>query len=102
MQEQPSQPLSHQERLERLSRLVSSRTLEGWIVVDKNDPGVSAVLRKPGKEVNHILHFLITVFTCGLWVIGWIILTLTREKEQRMRVSIDGSGNLLEETIAIS
>lgn len=102
MQEQPSQPLSHQERLERLYRLVSSRTLEGWIVVDKNDPDVSAVLRKQGKEVNHILHFLITVFTCGLWAIGWLFITLTGEKEQRMRVSIDGYGNLLEEIIAVS
>ncbi len=26
---------------------------------------------------NHILHFLITIFTCGLWVIPWILLSLT-------------------------
>jgi hypothetical protein len=97
-----TEPISDQERVERLSRVVSSRSLEGWIVVDKNDRDASAVLRKPGKEVNHILHFLIAVFTCGLWAIVWLILTLNREKEQRMRVSIDGYGNLLEETIALS
>jgi hypothetical protein len=27
-----------------------------------------------GKAPNHILHFLITMFTCGLWVIVWILL----------------------------
>lgn len=23
------------------------------------------------KATNHILHFLICVFTCGFWAIGW-------------------------------
>lgn len=27
-----------------------------------------------GTTPNHILHFLITVFTCGLWAIGWILI----------------------------
>jgi len=26
---------------------------------------------------NHILHFLITFLTCGLWVIPWIIMSVT-------------------------
>lgn len=25
---------------------------------------------------NHILHFLITFLTCGLWVIPWIVLSV--------------------------
>ena len=24
---------------------------------------------------NHILHFLITIFTCGLWVIPWVLMS---------------------------
>ena len=24
---------------------------------------------------NHILHFLITIFTCGLWVIPWALMS---------------------------
>ena len=29
------------------------------------------------KKPNHILHFLINIFTCGLWVIPWILFSLT-------------------------
>jgi hypothetical protein len=27
-------------------------------------------------DTNHILHFLITMFTCGLWVVVWFILAM--------------------------
>ena len=30
-----------------------------------------------GQPVNHLLHFLIGVFTCGLWWVIWLILALT-------------------------
>lgn len=29
------------------------------------------------EGINHVLHFLVTMFTCGLWVIPWIIGTIT-------------------------
>ena len=28
------------------------------------------------KDVNHILHLLVTLLTMGAWLIGWIILTV--------------------------
>lgn len=31
---------------------------------------------KKQHAVNHILHFLITIFTCGLWVVPWVIMSL--------------------------
>lgn len=96
----PPQALPQGERSERLSRMVSSRTLEGWVVVDRNDRDATAVLMLAGKPVNHILHFLIRLFTCGIWWIVWLILALTQKKEKRVRVSIDQYGNLLEETMA--
>jgi hypothetical protein len=95
-------PITPEERVERLSKIVSSKTLEGWVVVDKNDRDASAVLMLPGKPINHILHFLIGWVTCGVWWIVWAILALTHKKEQRMRVSIDQFGNLLEEKMAVS
>ena len=102
MQEQPGAAIPQEDRQQRLSHLVSSRSLEGWVVVDRNDRDASAVLMLPGKPVNHLLHFLVGVFTCGLWWIVWLILVLTQKKEQRMRVTIDQYGNLLEETITVS
>lgn len=31
--------------------------------------------------VNHVLHFLITFFTCGLWVIPWIFMSINQDSE---------------------
>lgn len=28
---------------------------------------------------NHILHFLITVFSCGLWVFPWALFTISHQ-----------------------
>jgi hypothetical protein len=31
--------------------------------------------RQP-ERVNHVLHFLVTFFTCGLWGLVWFILSV--------------------------
>lgn len=31
---------------------------------------------KKRKGTNHVLHFLITVLTIGIWVVVWILLTI--------------------------
>lgn len=28
------------------------------------------------QAANHVLHFLITCFTCGLWLIVWFLLSV--------------------------
>lgn len=91
--------IGQDERLSRLSRLISTRTLEGFSVVDRNEREVSAVLVKPGKPVNHVLHAVVSIFTCGLWAIVWIVLSMTQRRELRVRVGIDPYGNLLEERV---
>lgn len=32
---------------------------------------------------NHILHFLVTCFSCGLWVIPWICISLFNNSKWR-------------------
>lgn len=46
-----------------------------------------------GQPVNHILHGVITLLTCGLWLIVWIILLLTNQ-EKRNLISVDEFGNV--------
>lgn len=36
------------------------------------------------QKVNHVLHFLITVLTCGLWVFVWIALSVHRAGNKRV------------------
>ena len=99
--EQMSSGHTFEERNDRFARAVSTRTLQGWNIVDRNDVDLEAVLMLPGKPVNHILHALISIFTCGLWAIAWIIFAITQKREQRIRISIDSSGNILEEALQL-
>ncbi|MBI1780732.1 MAG: hypothetical protein HYR66_05125 [Sphingobacteriales bacterium] len=75
---------------------ISTKALEGYVVVDKNESAFTAVLSKPPEKVNHVLHGLITLFTC-VWGIVWIVLANKAKSGTRIRVSFDSSGNLVEE-----
>jgi hypothetical protein len=46
-----------------------------------------------GQPVNHVLHAIITIFSCGLWGIAWIILAITGG-EKRAMVVVDEFGNV--------
>lgn len=92
---------SYDEKFQRFSNIISNKTLQGYMVADRNDKALIAVLVKQGEKVNHILHFLISVFTCGLWVIVWLFLVLVKSQEQRIKISIDNAGNVLEEKIRL-
>jgi hypothetical protein len=37
-----------------------------------------------GKDPNHILHALLTLFTLGAWLIVWIILMITMGKVRQV------------------
>jgi len=87
------------ERKKRFDTYVSTKALEGYTVVDKNSENLTAVLKKEGEKVNHTLHGIITLLTCGGWGIVWLILHLRAKKDSRIRVSIDDSSNLVEEEV---
>jgi len=77
-------------RWDTLSRAASEHVVQGWSVETENRDQYFMVLRwTPRSKVNHLLHFFITILTCLLWGIVWIILTLNADKEKRMRLSVD-------------
>ena len=96
-----SDPSNLEDRQSRLSQAISSRTMQGWNIVDRNDSECQAVLMLPGKKINHILHLILTLVTCGAWGIIWIIMLALRKKEQRVRISIDEQGNMIDEPITL-
>ena len=51
-----------------------------------------------GKPVNHILHLIVSLFTCGLWVFGWLALVIVGG-EKRVMIVIDEYGNILRQTL---
>lgn len=46
-----------------------------------------------GKQVNNVLHALLFIFTCGLWLIIWLIL-LASGGENREVLDVDPFGNV--------
>lgn len=82
------------DRQHRISSIVTQKTLEGYLVVDRNDRDCYVVLSKPAQAVNHVLHAIVTVFACGLWAPVWLIIALSRKKEERLVISIDHFGNV--------
>ena len=91
--------MDNQERKKRFDNYISTKALEGYTVVDKNSENLTAVLKKEGEKFNHTLHGIITLVTCGGWGLVWLILHLRAKKDSRIRVSIDDSGNLVEEEV---
>ena len=44
-----------------------------------------------GRRVNHLLHFIVGIFTLGLWWLVWIVLAIFGG-EKRWLISVDESG----------
>lgn len=90
---------TYDEKFQRFSNIISTKTMQGFMVADRNDKALVAVLVKQGEKINHLLHFLISLISCGFWLFVWAYLALVKAKEQRVRISIDQGGNILEEKI---
>jgi hypothetical protein len=85
-----SQPRPLAERRQILSRHIQMAVAAGGRVESQSDD--NAVIVK-GKDVNHVLHVLISIFTCGLWLIVWLILIITGG-EKRQLITVDEWGNV--------
>lgn len=92
---------TYEERLQQFLNVISTKTEEGYMVVDKNEKALVVVLLKPGGKINHLLNFLLSCISCGLWIIVWVILALISPKEKTIKISIDNTGNVIEEIINI-
>jgi len=53
-------------------------------------PNCQRVVLGRREKPAHVLHFLISFFTCGLWVIPWLIMT-EAAKHKAWRCTICGT-----------
>jgi|SRR5262252_8900202 len=60
---------------------VATAVNQGWRVESLTT--TQAVLVK-GKRPNHLLHLLLTVFTAGLWLPGWIVVAVASGEKRRV------------------
>lgn len=81
---------SSDERKAILARQLQSGVARGLRIESQSD--YQAVLVE-GKPVNHTLHAIITIFSCGLWGIVWIVMAITGGEKREM-VVVDEFGNV--------
>jgi hypothetical protein len=74
-----------------LADAVQRQVVQGGRVESQSD--FQAVLIH-GKSVNHVLHVLLAIFTCGLWLIPWLVMGVWGG-ETRTLVNVDDYGNVL-------
>ncbi len=84
-----STPADHESRRQRQADAVAREVMRGAKV--ESDADYQAVLVS-GDRVNHLLHFIVGIFTCGWWWIVWIFFALTGG-EKRYIVRTDEFGN---------
>lgn len=63
--------IGHDERLRLLDQLVRQLAANGWVA--QSQVGYQVVMSTAPRQRPHGSHFWLTVFTCGIWLIFWII-----------------------------
>jgi hypothetical protein len=91
--------MTNNEKISILESTVSKYISLGYTVASKNTEYFMCTVYKPEEEVNHILHFLISVITCGLWVFVWLILSSGTEPSHSVLIKVNNDGSVTAEEI---
>jgi hypothetical protein len=75
-----SRILDSNERKMRLGQAVQAEVMQGGVIESQSD--FTAIIRY-GKPINHILHLILTLLTCGLWGIVWIVIWIISNQEKK-------------------
>ncbi len=87
---QPQSPY-HYSASHILDAQVARYVQAGWAVESRSE--TMAVL-KSGDRPNHVLHLLITIFTCGFWAFVWFLLAVT-SRQHRMALTVAPDGTVI-------
>jgi hypothetical protein len=81
----------------KFTSILTDKTNNGFVVVERNDKLPYAVLLKKKKKVDHVFNFYIFCATLGLWSIAWIYISQVSSKAKKILIAIDEDGNPFEE-----
>ncbi|KVV15558.1 hypothetical protein ACRASX_16040 [Flavobacterium sp. TMP13] len=87
-----SHQFTQEHDLQLFSNLISNKINKGFILEERNDELLFAVLSKGGRVIDHSFNFIIFIFTLGLWSVAWLYLTLEYSKPKKILVAIDEEG----------
>jgi hypothetical protein len=80
---------------QQMSQAVAKEVADGgWRVESQTD--YHTVLAKGGRT-NHVLHLILTIVTCGLWSLAWLLIAHVNRR-QSLVLRIDEYGNFSRQT----
>ncbi|WP_327251258.1 hypothetical protein [Streptomyces sp. NBC_01244] len=83
-------PVDDNHRTMILDWAVNQYIANGWRV-ESRSPTQAVLVR--GEQVNHVLHAVLTVFTCLLWGIVWLAVA-AMSKVERVALTVDQGGHV--------
>lgn len=83
-------PVSTDKRKEILEYNIRQYYSQGYKLEVKSDFDAVIYIQ---RRVTHVLHGLVTFFTCGLWALVWIILSMTHKDPERHAIWVDEYGD---------
>lgn len=89
---------SADERKAILAQQVQFAGAQGWRVESQSD--FQAFLAT-GQRPNHVLHAILTIFTCLVWGIVWAVIAITGGIKREM-LAVDEYGNVHRQQLASS
>lgn len=98
---EPLRVLSLEERAERLDVALVEAVQRGWRV-ELRTPTQAVVMR--GKKLSggaHVVHFLMTLLTFGVWGLVWVLHSMSRN-EKRVTITVDRDGKVVESRVGLT
>lgn len=89
--ERSTVPVSDSVRQERLQQVLSHDVAVNRGRVESVTPYTAVVVT--GRRVNHVLHLLVSVLLCGLWLPVWLLISVGGG-EKRHVLTVDQFGNV--------
>lgn len=80
-----------EERKAILAQSVSHFVTTGRARIESQTDTMAVLVR--GHRTNHLLHFFISLFTVGLWLPVWLLLTAFGGEKREVR-TVDEYGNI--------
>jgi hypothetical protein len=88
-------PVSDNDRRNILAQQIQASAVRG-LRVESQDRYQAILLE--GQPVNHVLHAILTLGTCGLWGIVWAVLAATGGQKRHL-ISVDEYGNVVHQQL---
>jgi hypothetical protein len=79
-----------------LQQAIMACTAQGWRLQSTGVGTAVMVNAQQGPTTNHVLHAILSLLTCGLWLIVWLCIVLFSQTnpQRSLLVLVDEAGNV--------